>query len=356
DYLKLIVFPTSNSFSVFHDDYPVASGILTPGHTLLSIILIIVAISFALMKRSAFPVYSFAILWFFAGHLLESGIIGLELYFEHRNYLPSFGIIFFIGYTVLLLSRRVKAGLVLFLAGIYIMAVAMVAVSEIQLWRYPQLQAAGWLERHPQSRRALNHLWNLSLISGDRPGISQGYREFNHRFPDDPYPVFRARVLESCYGVEKFIHYDQEAAMLRMQSGGFYPNSILSMYVDLFRRLENKQCRSEDLHVFLEMTRGLLENENYLPIHSNLLTFAGIISYHMGDQNTAIDFVNRAIQENNTIDNRILLLKFLDAGNNHEARDQLMREIYAEIKGKPLKKHYYKNLINRLNPEKQEQD
>ncbi|MCG8379706.1 MAG: hypothetical protein MI865_09565, partial [Proteobacteria bacterium] len=31
EYLKLIVFPTSNSYSVFHDDYPVASGILIPG-------------------------------------------------------------------------------------------------------------------------------------------------------------------------------------------------------------------------------------------------------------------------------------------------------------------------------------
>ncbi len=35
------------------------------------------------------PVLSFAILFFIFNHLIESSVIGLELVFEHRNYLPS---------------------------------------------------------------------------------------------------------------------------------------------------------------------------------------------------------------------------------------------------------------------------
>ena len=33
------------------------------------------------------------VLWFLAGHLLESSFIGLVIAFEHRNYLPSLGIL-----------------------------------------------------------------------------------------------------------------------------------------------------------------------------------------------------------------------------------------------------------------------
>jgi hypothetical protein len=48
------------------------------------------------------PVTSFGLLFFFAGHLLESTVVALEPVYEHRNYLPSFGLILF---TVTLASR-----------------------------------------------------------------------------------------------------------------------------------------------------------------------------------------------------------------------------------------------------------
>jgi len=44
-----------------------------------------------LLRRS--PLATFEILFLFAGHRLESTLIPLELAFEHRNYLPSLGLI-----------------------------------------------------------------------------------------------------------------------------------------------------------------------------------------------------------------------------------------------------------------------
>lgn len=41
--------------------------------------------------------FSFAALWFLGGHLLESTTVPLELGFEHRNYLPLFGLAFSTG-------------------------------------------------------------------------------------------------------------------------------------------------------------------------------------------------------------------------------------------------------------------
>ena len=52
----------------------------------------LIGLGFWQMRKQ--PVLSFAILFFFLNHAVESTIIGLELAFEHRNYLPSLFLFF----------------------------------------------------------------------------------------------------------------------------------------------------------------------------------------------------------------------------------------------------------------------
>jgi tetratricopeptide (TPR) repeat protein len=51
--------------------------------------LILALLGLAILWMSRRPVLSFAIFFFFLNHIIESSVIGLELVFEHRNYLPS---------------------------------------------------------------------------------------------------------------------------------------------------------------------------------------------------------------------------------------------------------------------------
>jgi tetratricopeptide (TPR) repeat protein len=74
--------------SVYHD-FPVSTSLFHPWTTLPSIILILVLLGFAFLWMNRRPVLSFAIFFFFFNHIIESSVIGLELVFEHRNYLPS---------------------------------------------------------------------------------------------------------------------------------------------------------------------------------------------------------------------------------------------------------------------------
>lgn len=88
-YLSLIFYPIADRFSVTHD-VTYATSLLTPWTTLPAIIIIILLISFAVWRIKKNPFLSFAILFFFGNHVIESTIISLEMVFEHRNYLPSF--------------------------------------------------------------------------------------------------------------------------------------------------------------------------------------------------------------------------------------------------------------------------
>ena len=87
-YLSLIFYPIPTRLSIEHD-LVLSTSLIDPLTTLPSILLIFALIGLGLFQMHRRPLLSLAILFFFLTHVIESSIIGLELIFEHRNYLPS---------------------------------------------------------------------------------------------------------------------------------------------------------------------------------------------------------------------------------------------------------------------------
>ncbi|WLE98225.1 MAG: hypothetical protein QTN59_05180 [Candidatus Electrothrix communis] len=87
-YLSQIFYPTMSRLSIVHD-ITLSTSIFTPWQTVPAIICCIGLISLAIVQVHRRPLLSFAILYYFLNHLVESTIIPLELIFEHRNLLPS---------------------------------------------------------------------------------------------------------------------------------------------------------------------------------------------------------------------------------------------------------------------------
>jgi protein O-mannosyl-transferase len=91
DYFASTFIPMVRSAGVFNDDFPIAHTMASKEYLLL---LIGTGLIFAAIRlRKSMPSFSFGISLFFIGHLLESSIFSLEIYFSHRNYLPSMGLI-----------------------------------------------------------------------------------------------------------------------------------------------------------------------------------------------------------------------------------------------------------------------
>jgi len=91
-YQKLILIPNLSQMGLYHDDYPLSTGFLTPPTTLLALLWHLFLTGVAWKWRLRLPFFGFSIAWFYASHLLESTIIPLEPVFEHRNYLAVLGI------------------------------------------------------------------------------------------------------------------------------------------------------------------------------------------------------------------------------------------------------------------------
>lgn len=89
DYLFHLAIPRMGGGGVFVEDFAKSSGWLNPPETLAAFLAVLSLIGVAFATRQRWPIASFALMFFFLGHLMESGPIMLELYFEHRNYLPA---------------------------------------------------------------------------------------------------------------------------------------------------------------------------------------------------------------------------------------------------------------------------
>ncbi|RPI72963.1 MAG: hypothetical protein EHM38_01140, partial [Geobacteraceae bacterium] len=87
-YLSQIFYPVPTRLSIVHD-VDLSRSLVDPWTTLPAILVLIGLIGFGFMQMRKRPFLSFAILFFFLNHVIESSIFGLELVFEHRNYLPS---------------------------------------------------------------------------------------------------------------------------------------------------------------------------------------------------------------------------------------------------------------------------
>ena len=104
-YVKLIVFPRPSEFALFHDDLLMSSSLTVPVSTAFSVIGLVIGVSCSILFRKKYAIFSFGLLFFLAAHLMESTVLPLEIMHEHRNYVASFSVVFFIVIAVYRLTN-----------------------------------------------------------------------------------------------------------------------------------------------------------------------------------------------------------------------------------------------------------
>jgi tetratricopeptide (TPR) repeat protein len=116
-YISLLLWPNPSRLNLDHD-FALSYSLLNPATTLIAIAIIIGLIAFACLIARKEPLLSFSIIWFFGNLMIESSIIGLELVFEHRNYLPTmFVVLAIVSLAFRYLKHALPAAIALSLVG-----------------------------------------------------------------------------------------------------------------------------------------------------------------------------------------------------------------------------------------------
>lgn len=167
-YLKLLVLPRPAALSLFHDDLPLSTGLTQPWTTLPALVGIVLLGIAALLVRKRWPLVAFGVLLFLGGHVLESGVLSLEIVHEHRNYLPGIGILLAI--TALILCRRSHASSWRFGAAVMVALIALFGATtamRASVWSHPYRLALTGVTDHPQSSRWHHEMGWVLWVAGN---------------------------------------------------------------------------------------------------------------------------------------------------------------------------------------------
>jgi protein O-mannosyl-transferase len=155
-YLAWLAAPTRASLGLFHDDVATSYGLLDPPTTLFAIAGLVCLCATAIRWRQRAPLFTFAVAWFFVGHLLESSVIALELVHEHRNYMPIFGPLLAGAYFLSRLSASLPAKAQFALPAVFLTAFSGVTFARSLDWSNVQRLQIASARDHPNSVRSNN--------------------------------------------------------------------------------------------------------------------------------------------------------------------------------------------------------
>ncbi len=185
DYVGNLLIPIGPSMSLFRDDYPLSKGPLMPWTTSLALCGWILAVATAYRLCKTIPAYSAGIGIFLVGHIMESSIFPLLLYFEHRNYLPSLGIFLAAAGLIAYAFERIRPRLVhpkvvaVTAPVALILVLAGSAFARVMIWSDNELLLTESLKRYPDSRTARLALAELEM-NRTPPRLETAQAQYRH--------------------------------------------------------------------------------------------------------------------------------------------------------------------------------
>jgi tetratricopeptide (TPR) repeat protein len=199
-YIAQILVPRIDQFALFHDDISISRSLITPWTTAPALLLVAGLPVAAVLWRKKYPLISLGILWFFGGHMLESTIYPLEIMHEHRNYLPSLGVLMVVAGAVHLLTQRtaqrnwwwILPGLALVFGG----------TTFLRAQQWSSSDSLNYFEasHHPHSAGAQMGYAMLLMENGRYDEGLQIYRHAAELNPDEPGILINLQMSTARHG------------------------------------------------------------------------------------------------------------------------------------------------------------
>jgi len=206
-YLHKMLLPWPSAVRLMYDDLPISTSLLQPWTTLPALLGTAALLAGAARLRKTAPWFSFAVLWYYGAHLLESTVLPLEIAFEHRNYIASAGVFFGLAAGAAALwphlpTRRIRIAVGAF-AIAYAGLLSIVTYQIADLWGQPFEMSLWAVERQPDSRRAKISLLGDLFSRGHVEGGLHLAGEAAAQWPNDAsFDLFRAQAACNYSGVE----------------------------------------------------------------------------------------------------------------------------------------------------------
>ncbi len=234
-YLWRYLIPGVGYVGVYADGFEKSVGLLQPLSTLVWILIHAMIVGLALVFARRSPLFSLGVLFFYVAHSLESSAVALELFFEHRNYLPSM-------LLLLALFHLPWRKAVIFGMALVVLACAALQYLQATFWGDEKNLGAIMMVENPSSERGVRAYASYIERHGDVEGglaVMRGYAE------RQPYGMDVALniVKTACFlGVDS----EDDAELLLASTGKYRGKAepMVRQVRDLARLVNKGFCKS----------------------------------------------------------------------------------------------------------------
>lgn len=224
DYLGQIFFPRMSETGAFHDDYAVSENLFKPISTIICWGMLLGSLVIGFLLRNKVPLFFFGLFWFLSGHILESTFLPLELYFEHRNYIPSLGLWFaFVLGVYHFLSIKQTALVV----APYLMLLGIMTYGSTTTWGNPGVLFHVWMQENPGSLRARIEVVRYELEQGRFIEAKRVFEAGQSYIKSDAGYYLYGFIVDRCNHFNgNFINYTHEDLLEIISSARFEHASL----------------------------------------------------------------------------------------------------------------------------------
>ncbi|MFO1390189.1 tetratricopeptide repeat protein [Cellvibrio sp.] len=334
EYLYNLYVPQIEGRGLFQDGFNFSRGLLTPISTLVSILFLTALFCFSFLYRRKYPIFGIAILFYFVGHLLESTHLGLELYFEHRNYLPSAQLFLPIAVLVVDASKRNK--LVAVVATILLFGTLITLTwLRTNLWSNTQKLELYWAASTPESPRALNKI-GASLMSHGRVDEAIAHMDSAaDRFPDNGLLSIHALILKVY--VDRATEADFQKASDKLHSQPFDAQAVVSLS-DLVEKVTSSPVNVNYCRYTLAFIGQLENGEKQITKYTKLFNYLSAKIYMaLGENDLAYEKFSLAMQQYQDTDAALSIVAIVAGSGRPVEALMLFKQAELIFKGQPDK-------------------
>lgn len=269
EYLIHIFLPRIEGNGLYQDGYVVSKGLFEPLSTVFAIVFLSVLMVSAFLLSNKAPLFTLAILFFFAAHLMESTVVGLELYFEHRNYLAALFLFLPLVYYSVVLSERVQ--LLPVVAVVILGVLASMTWMRASLWSNSGNLELYWVQKAADSPRAINSMVTFYMSNGQYEQANQYLAAQAERLPHSSLLTTRL-LLQKVYTGEASEHdFIQASARLKVQH--FDAQTVAGLRTLVEKAVERNSI--EYAHYTLDLL-GVMESS---PVYNQFPLFVRLVAY-----------------------------------------------------------------------------
>ncbi len=254
DYLQHWFVPKLYTTGVFQDHFIKSTGLLAPLTTLLTALFHIALIALSIVNRRKWPLFSLAALFFYASHLLESSVLNLELYFEHRNYLAA---AFLFLPPIVLLRTKINGKYFVATAVVIVLILGSFTRYSATVWQDFSSMVEASAKKAPTSARAqaeyAKGLYNVGHVEDSLDVIDRAISII----PNDNPHLLMMRITMLCnLNILPAVEFDRVA---KLMSATLYDPRLISIYFEFATAVVDRKCTDVTLDALRNMFANMLD-------------------------------------------------------------------------------------------------